>query len=42
MYLVIDELEQLLHSCELDGEEDGEFADQLRKAINLLNENKLI
>jgi hypothetical protein len=39
VYLVIDELEQLLHSCELDGEEDGEFAEQLRKAIEILKKS---
>lgn len=38
MEMVIDELEQLLYSCELDGEEDGEFSDQLRKAIKILKE----
>jgi hypothetical protein len=36
MHLVIDELKQLLYSCELDGEEDGEFAEQLKKAIKIL------
>jgi hypothetical protein len=36
MSLVIDELEELLKSCELDGEEDGDFANQLRKAIEIL------
>ena len=36
MHLVIDELEQLLKSCELDGEEDGEFTEQLQKAIEVL------
>ena len=36
MYLVIDELEELLKSCELDGEGDGEFANQLRKSIEVL------
>jgi hypothetical protein len=36
MRIVIEELEELLKSCEIDGEEDGEFANQLRKAIEIL------
>lgn len=39
MNQVIEELEALLYSCELDGEEDGDFAKQLRQAIVLLKEN---
>ena len=27
LLMVIEELEEMLRSCELDGEEDGEFAD---------------
>jgi hypothetical protein len=38
MRIVIEELEELLKSCELDGEEDGDFANQLRKAIEILRE----
>jgi hypothetical protein len=36
MDMVINELSEMLYSCELDGESDGEFAEQLRKAIDLL------
>lgn len=38
MNLVIEELELFLADCELDGEEEGEFAQQLRKAIKILKE----
>jgi len=39
MELVISELEEMLFNCEADGEEDGEFAQQLQKAIELLKDD---
>lgn len=38
--LVIEELEEMLNSCDLDGEEDGEFAKQLTRAIDVLKNDK--
>jgi len=38
MQLVIEELEEMLLSCEMDGENDGEFAQELRKSIEVLKE----
>jgi hypothetical protein len=38
MNFVIDELEQMLNSCELDGEGDGDFANQVRKALKILSD----
>ena len=35
---VINELKEMLFNCEVDGEEEGEFANQLRKAIRILEE----
>jgi hypothetical protein len=40
MELVIEELEQFLESCEEDGEGEGEFANQLRKAIEILSKGE--
>lgn len=38
MKMVISELEEMLYSCELDGEEAGQFANELRQAIEILKE----
>lgn len=38
MNLVIGELEEMLDSCEMDGESDGQFAQELRRAISILKE----
>ncbi len=36
MQLVIEELEEMLVSAEMDGESEGEFATELKQAIEIL------
>jgi hypothetical protein len=40
MFHVIEELEAILHSIELDGDGDSDVADEFRKAIEILKEVK--